>query len=100
VRRGRAFWKQLSDEVDRGERIADVARRHGVQPRTLTWWRWKLGTLPRVEARFLPVVIKQPVRPVDPRDIELCIRDVTIRIGSDTDVSYVAALVDALRGRC
>jgi len=100
VRRGRAYWQQLSDEVDRGARIADVARRHGVQPRTLTWWRWKLGTLPPVEARFLPVVVQRPTPSIDSRGIELCIRDVTIRIGSDTDVSYVAALVDAIRGRC
>jgi hypothetical protein len=97
VRRGRAFWRQLSDEVDRGERIADVARRYCVQPRTLTWWRWKLGTLPQVETRFLPVVVKPPRQRAEADAIELCIRDVTIRIGSDTDVSYVAALVQALR---
>lgn len=97
--RGRDFWRQLSDEVDRGERIVDVARRHRVQPGTLTWWRWKLGTLPRVKPRFLPVVVSPSSQSPDAVSgaIELRIRDVIIRIGSDTDVLYVAALVQALR---
>jgi transposase-like protein len=97
VRRGREFWKQLVGEVERGERIADVARRHRVQPRTLTWWRWKLRADGAIDARFLPVVVSR-AEPRTAPEIELSIRDVIMRIGSGSDVAYVAALVNALRG--
>lgn len=98
MRRGRAFWKQVVSEVDHGEPIADVARRHRVQPRTLSWWRWKLRTDGRADARFLPVVVSSKAAPADETPLELRIRDVVIRVATDTDVAYVAALVDALRG--
>jgi transposase-like protein len=100
VRRGRAFWKQLVVEVDRGEAVADVARRHRVQPRTLSWWRWKLRSDERVEARFLPVVVSTPAASVvsSESEIELRIRDVTIRVRTDADVAYIASLIEAIRG--
>jgi hypothetical protein len=70
-----------------------------VQAKTLTWWRWKLrGTrVAAVNARFLPVVVGQTEARVE-YVIELRIRDVTMRIVGGSDVRYVAALVDALRG--
>jgi transposase-like protein len=101
VRRDRDFWQQLVSEVDGGEAIAAVARRHRVQPKTLTWWRWKLRAhRPRtrsVDARLLPVVVRQTEPRVDPI-VELRVRDVTIRIVGGSDVEYLASLVDALRG--
>jgi transposase-like protein len=96
VRRGREFWKQVVGEVERGERIADVARRHRVQPRTLTWWRWKLRAEGAIDTRLLPVVVSPAQARVE-SEIELRIRDVIMRVGSGSDVAYVAALVDALR---
>ena len=99
MRRDREFWKQLVDEVGGGESIAAVARRHRVQAKTLTWWRWKLGGARgrSVDARFLPVVVKHAEARVE-SVIELRVRDVTMRILGGSDVAYVAALVDALRG--
>ncbi len=97
MRRGRPFWRQLVAEVDRGEPVADEARRHRVQPRTLSWWRWKLRSEEPVEARFLPVVVSTPFTDPDATDIELRIRDVSIRLGTGADVAYIAALVAALR---
>jgi hypothetical protein len=99
VRRDRDFWKQLVGEIERGERTAEVARRHRVQAKTLTWWRWKLRSTRStgVDARFLPVVVKQAEARFD-SFIELRVRDVTVRVVGGTDVGYVAALVDALRG--
>lgn len=98
MRRGREFWRGLSGEVDRGERIADVARRHRVQPRTLTWWRWKLGSEDRRrEPVLLPVVVRRREQPSEPPAIELRIGDVIIRVGTGSDVAYIAALVGALR---
>lgn len=97
MRRGREFWKRLVGEVDRGERIVDVARRHRVQPGTLSWWRWKLRSDNAVDGRFLPIVVSRREPHVESGAIELRIRDVDMRFGSGTDVEYVAALVAALR---
>jgi len=99
VKRGREFWKGLVAEVQRGARIADVARRYGVQPRTLTWWRWKLRSEGVQVTRFLPVVTRaSTAAPVAvPTVVQLRISDVSIRVRTGTDVTYVAALVDALR---
>src|SRR5262245_27606570 len=97
VGRGREFWRQLSGEVDRGERIADVARRYRVLPRTLTWWRWKLRSEGRHEPLLLPVVIRKSEPVAEPTLLELRVRDVIIRVASGSDVAYVASLVDALR---
>ena len=97
MRRGRGFWQMLSDQVDRGERVADVARHHRVQPKTLSWWRWKLRSEDHGDARLLPVVVSSPEQRDEPR-FELRIRDVVIRVAGDADVTYLAALVDALRG--
>ena len=88
-------------EVDDGELVADVARRHRVQPRTLSWWRWRLRSEEAAgQPLLLPVVVKQVARSTAPASIELLIRDVVVRVSGDADVAHVAALVEALRGRC
>lgn len=97
MRRGREFWRRLAGEVDGGERIADVARRHRVQPRTLTWWRWKLRTERTADARLLPVVVSASELCTPPSGIELRIGDVVMRVAVGTDVRYCAALIHELR---
>jgi transposase-like protein len=69
--------------------VVDVARRHGVQPRTLSWWRWKLRSDGEVNAQFLPVVVR-PQHPVQASPVELRVRDLIIRVACDTDVAYVS----------
>lgn len=96
VRRGREFWQELVAEVDAGERVADVARRHRVQPGTLSWWRWKLRGARR-EPLLLPVIVRQPTVIGDADAIEVRVADLSIRVRSGSDVAYVAALVAALR---
>jgi len=99
VGRGREFWRELIAEVDGGQRVADVAWRYRVQAKTLTWWRWKLRSEERERRRplLLPVVVNhQSVRAETPY-IELHVGNVILRIGSGTDVAYVAAIVAALR---
>jgi transposase-like protein len=98
VRYGREFWQRLVREVDDGAKVADVARRHRVQPGTLSWWRWKLKTSSPAAPMLLPVVVRPSgtVATMTP-SIELRIGDVVIRIAGDTDVAYIAKLVDALR---
>jgi transposase-like protein len=96
VRRGREFWQERVAEVEAGERVADVARRHRVQPGTLSWWRWKLRGGQR-EPLLLPVVVRRPTMMESADGLEIRIGDLSIRVRSGSDVAYVAALVAALR---
>ena len=104
--RSREFWKRLVGEVARGRTIAQTAERHGVNPKTLAWWRWTLRRErePVTNAQLLPVVFSagsasaiasraEPVV-VDLRD------DISLRVPIGSDVSYVAALVAAVRATC
>jgi len=96
VRYGREFWQRLAGEVDRGSTVGDVARRHRVQAKTLSWWRWKLKTSAPRRPLLLPVVVRST--PVEAAPfIELHIGDVVVRVRGDADVTYIARLVDALR---
>jgi Transposase len=98
VRYGREFWERLVREVEDGARIAEVARRHRVQPGTLSWWRWKLKTSSPARPILLPVIVRPLGGTSDMLgSLELRIGDVIIRIPRDTDVAYIAKLVDALR---
>lgn len=110
LRRSRAEWEELVREVDRGGTIADVARRHGVRPRTLAWWRWTLrrGTVARSATRKQRAVAMVPVRvrgesPTVERvadAIEIAVRGVVVRIRVGQDTDYVARLVAAFAARC
>jgi len=112
-RRTRSFWEHLvAESNERG--VAAVARAHGVKDRTLVWWRWRLkrDQRARVQARrsrargrvstppdpeLLPVFVAAAG---EHGAVELKVGDVTIRVERDADVSYVAALVAAIRGAC
>jgi len=104
-RHTRKFWKQLSAEVDRGESLARVARRHRVRPKTLSWWRWQLRRVQKGETppvpRILPVHLPKGSEAIVGRSrFEVRVGRVRIRADAGTDVEYVAALVVALRARC
>lgn len=112
-RRTRSFWEQLvAESNERG--VVAVARAHGVKDRTLAWWRWRLkrddrAKVPARRSRarasvsteaapeLLPVFVAAEARH---GAVELKVGDVTIRVERDADVSYVAALIAAIRGAC
>jgi transposase-like protein len=103
--RGRAFWERAFAQVEAGQRPAEVARRLGVSPKTLSWWCWRLrkdqqeGVAVEVaREEFLPVVVRDLV-PVSGA-VELAVADVQLRVPVGTDTSYVAELTQALRSRC
>jgi transposase-like protein len=100
MRHDREFWAKAVGEVERGADVERVARRIGVRPRTLTWWRWKLGAErvapKKKETRLVPVVVE--ALPIESGSaIEIAIRDVRLRVVAGTDVRYVASLIDAVR---
>lgn len=104
-RRSRAFWKRLVAEVARGSTIARTAERHGVKPKTLAWWRWTLRREDATvtNAQLLPVVFSAgPSSGSSPavEAIAIEVHDVSFRVPVGSDVSYVAALVAAVRATC
>lgn len=47
VRRSAAQWRELIGELDgSGLGLGEFCRRRRVEPRTLQWWRWRLGLGP------------------------------------------------------
>ena len=91
-----------------GERTAAFCAKHGVAPKTFSWWRWRLrsegmqSALPaRGSMRLVAVDVKpSPVTPRGPGAVRIALADFDVQVEVGTDVAYVAALVDALRERC
>jgi transposase-like protein len=106
----REFWERAVREVERGATVSAVAQRLVVRPGTLSWWRWHLrkvsgSTAKRrrrrsARAEFLPVVVAQPARPDGAGIVEIDAGVARVRFEVGADVSYVAALVQALRSAC
>jgi transposase-like protein len=103
--RSRADWEQLVREVESGGSIAEVARRHGVRPRTLTWWRWRLrrGKVARSATKavqMVPVRVREVARPAVDDVVEVLVRGAVVRVRVGQDPRYVAELAAALAARC
>ena len=105
--RNRAFWLALAVEIEKGAKLDEVARRHQVTKKTLSWWCWRFRfdgemskTKSRTRTRLLPVVA--PAVPVtsSTAQVEVTVLGAHFRFSVGTDVEYVTALVRALRGRC
>ena len=101
-RQGRAFWARLISEFERnggGERHAAFASRHGVRLTTFRTWlyRLRMQEAPRATraVRVLPVTVVGSG--LTGRDLSIDCNGVALRFATDTDPSYVAALVVALR---
>jgi len=74
-----------------GEHIRQFAHAHGLNPRTLAWWKWRLKQRPATEpARFVPVVLDQHA------ELELHIGGAVVVVDEQTDLSLVKRLVQAL----
>lgn len=105
-RHTREFWRRLSAAVDEGATIESTAQRHGVRPKTLSWWRWRLRHEEKKspEARLLPIVLRahaprEVVSGVAPIVVDI-LGDVVLRVPVGTDAGYVAELVAAVRKTC
>ena len=100
-RRGREFWHRLISEFesnDGRESHAEFAARHDVRLLTFRTWLYRLRReRPRRKqpVRVLPVTVIGGGRVG--REISVDCNGVALRFGVDTDPSYVAALVTALR---
>jgi hypothetical protein len=76
----RAEWSERVRKWERsGLEIAEFARREGLKPTLLGWWRWNLqstkpgATAPTAEPRFLPVHVVASTPPRGPAPIEIAL---------------------------
>ena len=103
-----ASWRELIAEAERSGSVSQTARRHQVNVKTLSWWRWKLKgkKVRRTETRahLLPVVFAAGQAPGPDRRtefVELEMRGgIVVRVPVGSDVSYVAALAFAVHSKC
>ena len=101
-RRGRGFWTKLISEFESNgdrESHAAFATRNGVRLTTFRTWlyRLRMQEAPRSKraVRVLPVTVVGADR--SSREVSIDCNGVVLRFGADTDPSYIAALVVALR---
>jgi hypothetical protein len=81
--------------------VVEVARRLGVNARTLQWWRWRIERERSPEpVGFVPIAEARAVGPVSTTSVEVEVSGVRFRVEPGTDVQYVAALVAAVRAAC
>lgn len=99
AKRSKAVWAQLVAECDAGEAPSSVAERHGVNLRTLRWWRSQLrsGTPTRrpsqPRARLPPVIADDGAR----GEVQVVVGDGRVTFPLDTPIAYVKQLVAVLR---
>jgi len=89
-------WAALIDQAERSDLTNRAfAERAGVNPNTLSWWKWRLGTQRRTTAttRFIEVVHEEvPSAPIRLHlDDGLC-----IEVDDTTDLELLRRVVDAL----
>ncbi len=110
-RKNREFYEQCLEEVDGGASVAEVARRHGVRGKTLSWWFWKLrqSGAKRTKkpsrnrrgkkSQLVPVVVREPTIARGGL-VELSFGGVVLTFESGTDPEYLAALVRSVQNKC
>jgi transposase len=103
VRRRHERWPEAeraritAESFASGEAIAQVARRNGVSLGLLHYWRRHARAIGAVEElRLVPVTVAEPAV-VGVGKLELTVRDVTVRVDGDVDISCLRAVIEAIR---
>jgi transposase len=110
---GRRSWPEaikariVAESFERGARVVDVARRHGVAPQQVTAWRRDArrgGLVLPVEdtGPFAALVVEDPLTSMPTSSalhltIEIEIDGVVVRLAADAPAARVAEIAAALR---
>ena len=110
TRRTRADWRQLlARQARSGLSIAAFARREGIRPQSLHWWRWKLretnAPLPSstgsVSPGFVQLDLRHPTSDGDAGAFEIAMPgDVVIRVPRGFDTRELRAILETVRASC
>ena len=97
-------WRQWSEAEARsalaelattGETAVGFARRKGVSPQKLQYWKKRL----RAAGTPAFVAVTMPATAIGRREIELRIGDIVVVVAEDSDVEIVARLAEAISRR-
>ena len=107
-RRSAQTWARLIEAWTKSGKTADeFAARRGIAPRTLTWWKWRLGTKPPPPApaplRLVPLQI-DPSLPLAPASSAgatpawelITARGHVLRVHREVDSAELRAVLAAL----
>lgn len=94
-----ARWSALLDAQEAsGQTLRAFATSRGVNPSTLSWWRWKLSRTGERRARrspFLELVAKPPT-PEPALVLELPSLGAQVHVTRDTDLQWLREVLEAL----
>jgi len=101
------WWAERIAELTQTGDVEGIARRYGVRPKTLVWWRSELERRGRIAAergaRLLPVVVSAPTRGAHASaDLEVVVEVGRTRMTMRGAVTaeHLAALVSASASAC
>lgn len=88
-------WTALIAELEDSDlSIRRFAQAHGVNPRTLTWWKWRLRKDEeerQLDGDFFELVPREATT-----GLELMVGAATIAVEQDTDLGLLRRVVEAL----
>jgi len=105
---GGVFWRQWSEaearahleELRRTEESAvEFARRKGISPQRLAYWKKRLASKKGSETKPAFVAVTMPATPSTRAEIEIRVAGVAVIVREGCDVEHVARVVEALGGR-
>ena len=94
-------------ELAQGRSVERIARQHGVTPRLLRWWRWRLGTSPTTAMQsprmieVLPVPVPVPVTAATDRaGVRILVGDVVLELPTAMAPEDIGRIARALCTPC
>jgi transposase-like protein len=92
-----ARWAAIVEQHEQsGQTIRAFAAQHGLNPQTLSWWRWKVGRTerPAQQPPFIEVAVDRPTEST----VVLAFEDYRahIVVDHDTDLELLRKLLTAL----
>lgn len=92
-----ARWAQIIERQEQsGQTVAAFAAQHGLNPNTISWWRWNLARSrePHDEPDFVEVPLPAPADPTVVLAFDHL--NVHVVVDRDTDLQLLRDLLEAL----
>jgi len=103
MRRPRSCWEARVAELTDGRSVEQVARRHGLIPARLTWWRWRIGsaaTTALMAPRMLEIVSPRSMTASDRAGVRIFVGDILLELPPATTPEDIGRIVGAIRATC